>query len=62
MPTWLMPLIMALLDPEGPIHTIEDVILIGRANGMSEEEAQSITDFYTEAKARRKADAGIVDG
>jgi hypothetical protein len=59
MPTWLMPLIMALLDPNGPVKTIADVILIGKANGMTPAEEQAIADYYDEALARRKADAGL---
>ena len=36
MPVWLMPLILALLDPNGPIKTVADCIKIGKANGMTE--------------------------
>ena len=61
MPTWLMPLILAILDPNGPLKTIADVLAIGKANGMSDSEAQAITDWYAGAIARRKADAGLTD-
>ena len=58
MPVWLMPLIMALLDPNGPLKTIADVILIGKQNGMTDAEATTIGAYYDEAIARRKQDAG----
>jgi len=65
MPVWLMPLILALLDPNGPVNaiikTIADVVRIGKANGMTDAEAQAIEDWYTGAIARRKADAGLPD-
>ena len=61
MPTWLMPLLLAILDPNGPLKTIADVLAIGKANGMTDAEAQAITDWYTGAIARRKADAGLPD-
>jgi hypothetical protein len=43
------------------IKTIGDVIKIGKANGMTDAEAQAIEDWYTGAIARRKADAGLTD-
>jgi hypothetical protein len=58
-PTWIIPLIMALLDPNGPIKTIADVVKIGKQNGMSEAEALAISDWYDGAIARRKRDAGL---
>jgi hypothetical protein len=61
MPTWLMPLIFAILDPNGPLKTIADVIAIGKANGMTDLEAMEIDVFYATAIARRKADAGLPD-
>ena len=65
MPVWLIPLIMAMLNPEGPVNatvrTIGDVIRIGKANGMTDVEAQAIEDWYVGALARRKADAGLTD-
>ena len=61
MPTWLMPLLLAILDPNGPLKTIADVLAIGKANGMSDAEAQAITDWYTGAIARRRQDAGLPD-
>ena len=59
MPVWLMPLILALLDPNGPIKTVADCIKIGKANGMTEAEAAALTDWYDGALARRKRDAGL---
>jgi hypothetical protein len=61
MPAWLMPLIMALLDPNGPLKTIADVVKIGKQNGMTPAESQAISDWYDGAIARRKADAGLTD-
>jgi hypothetical protein len=56
---------MELIRPDGvvttTVKTIGDVIAIGKANGMSEAEAQVIEDWYTGAIARRKVDAGISD-
>jgi hypothetical protein len=60
-PTWVIPLIMALLDPNGPLKTIADVIKIGKQNGMTEAEALAISDWYDGAIARRKAEAGLTD-
>lgn len=59
MPVWIVPLLMAMLDPNGPVKAWADVVRIGKDNGMTEAEAQAITDWYTGAIARRKADAGI---
>jgi hypothetical protein len=65
MPVWLIPLIMAMLDPNGPVNsaikTIGDVIKIGKANGMTDAEAQAIEDWYVGAIARRRQDAGLDD-
>ena len=67
-PIWLMPLIMELIRPDGvvttAVKTIGDVIAIGKANGMSDAEAQAIEDWYVGAIARRRQDAGMdsVDG
>ena len=61
MPTWILPVILALLDPNGPLKAWADVIRIGKDNGMTAVEEQALTDWYTGAIARRKADAGLTD-
>ena len=52
---WVMAIINALLAKGG---TIEEVVAIGRNNGMTAAEEAAITAGYAEMEARRKADAG----
>ena len=53
---WVLAIINALLARGG---TIDEVLAIGRNNGMTAAEEAAITDGYNEMEARRKADAGL---
>jgi hypothetical protein len=56
---------MELIRPDGvvttTVKTIGDVIAIGKANGMTDAEAQAIEDWYVGAIARRRQDASLND-